>query len=61
MTVMRALCLLSFIVCAACAKKPAPKTPAPPAAEETKQPEPDADKEAPVQKAAPSDPCEGGE
>jgi len=58
---MRTLGLL-LLVCAACAKKPAPKAPAAPAPTtqpDEKQAAPDAGKPTPVQRTG--DPCDGGE
>jgi hypothetical protein len=66
MRAMRALCVV-FLVCAACAKKPAPKTPTPPPPATDKDAPPDAKetnvpRTAPASPAAPKgDPCEGGE
>ncbi|HEX7841300.1 MAG TPA: hypothetical protein VF469_27670 [Kofleriaceae bacterium] len=57
---MRTLGLL-LLVCAACAKKPAPKAPAaaPPASETDKKSTDDAGKPTNVQRTG--DPCDGGE
>jgi hypothetical protein len=63
MVAMRALWLV-LLVCAACTKKPAPKTPAapPPAvpgeSDKDKQPPP---RDAPKDGTLQGDPCEGGE
>lgn len=60
---MRTLGLV-LLVCAACAKKPAPKTPAaPPPASETDQKASDEDdsKPAPASVQRTGDPCDGGE
>jgi hypothetical protein len=56
---MRALCLL-LIVCGACTKKPAPKTPVPPPAETT-APAPSSTPPEPETMERKGDPCEGGE
>jgi hypothetical protein len=61
---MRALGLAIVLMCAACAKKPAPKAPASPPTVEDKdgQPAPeDMKKAAPASAKKPGDPCSGGE
>jgi hypothetical protein len=55
---MRKLVFL-LLVCAACAKKPAPKTPAPPTDQQPATSQPPDAKPSNVQRTG--DPCDGGE
>jgi hypothetical protein len=62
MPAMRSLVLL-LLVCAACTKKPAPKSPAPtpPAGDADKKSPDDATKPPPTNVERTGDPCDGGE